>query len=450
MNKESSSLMEEKTSFTSFQKVQKYTGNKAVKVILTMVLVAIPFISFIPWTQTIASKGVVTTRYPEQRPQTIQSVIDGRIEKWYVAEGDTVAKGDTLLFISEVKDDYFDPDLLERSESQIKAKESTVESYMSKVKALDAQIDALLKEERLKVQQYENYLLQAKLQITTDSGGLEAAKTNYQIADRQYTRNEQLHKEGLKSLTELERYGLKLQNEEAKRIQAENKLLTSRNKYINIQVELANIENEYSNKISKAESDKFTALSNMYEGEGMVTKLQNQYMNYTVRKGYYYLTAKQHGIITQTLRTGLGENVKAGEPLITLVPTDYDLAVNMYIEAQHLPFLKSQQRVSFMFDGWPAIVFSGWNNLSFGTYQGQVLAVDNFISDNGMYRVLVVPDPNYPAWPKSIRIGSGARAIALLNDVPIWYEIWRTVSGFPPDFYEPFQEKSNAKEDKKK
>ena len=66
---------------------------------------------FFPWTQTITGKGQVTTLTPDQRPQTIQSPIPGRIEKWFVKEGDLVKKGDTILEISEVKSDYFDPNI---------------------------------------------------------------------------------------------------------------------------------------------------------------------------------------------------------------------------------------------------------------------------------------------------------------------------------------------------
>ena len=55
-----------------------------------------------------------------------------------------------------------------------------------------------------------------------------------------------------------------------------------------------------------------------------------------------------------------------------------------------------------------------------------------------MYRVILSPDvEDEQEWPKGIRVGSGARTIALLNDVPIWYEIWRQLNGFPPDFYTP-------------
>jgi hypothetical protein len=32
-------------------------------------------------------------------------------------------------------------------------------------------------------------------------------------------------------------------------------------------------------------------------------------------------------------------------------------------------------------------------------------------------------------------MGSGVMGIALLGDVPIWYELWRQLNGFPPDMY---------------
>ena len=72
-------------------------------------------ILFLPWTQNISGSGAVTTLKPDQRPQTIHSAIAGRIEKWYVKEGDFVQKGDTILFISETKEDYLDPNLVKNT-----------------------------------------------------------------------------------------------------------------------------------------------------------------------------------------------------------------------------------------------------------------------------------------------------------------------------------------------
>jgi hypothetical protein len=109
----------------------------------------------------------------------------------------------------------------------------------------------------------------------------------------------------------------------------------------------------------------------------------------------------------------------------------------MYIKPIDLPLIEKGSPVRIQFDGWPAIVFSGWPNTSYGTYGGKVFAIDNFISDNGKYRVLVAPDPNDHEWPTALRVGAGANNMLLLKDVPIWYELWRQINGFPPDYYKP-------------
>lgn len=98
---------------------------KRNRLIIILALMGISVL-LLPWTQNIRAKGYVTSLQPEQRPQSIPSLISGRIEKWYVQEGDFVQKGDTIVQISEIKDDYFDPDLLSRTQEQIEAKESSV------------------------------------------------------------------------------------------------------------------------------------------------------------------------------------------------------------------------------------------------------------------------------------------------------------------------------------
>ena len=67
---------------------------------------------FLPWQQNITATGEVTALSPENRPQTIQSAIPGRIDRWYVQEGEYVNKGDTILTITEIKDKFFDPEML--------------------------------------------------------------------------------------------------------------------------------------------------------------------------------------------------------------------------------------------------------------------------------------------------------------------------------------------------
>ena len=118
--------------FDEFQSVNsiqsKKNSYKLVKFLLIFSGVMIALLLF-PWTQTISSPGKVTAISPNNRPQTIHATIGGRIEKWYVSEGQFIEKGDTILYLSEIKSEYFDPNLIQRTESQRVAKENSVASY---------------------------------------------------------------------------------------------------------------------------------------------------------------------------------------------------------------------------------------------------------------------------------------------------------------------------------
>lgn len=405
---------------------------------------------FLPWTQNITGKGLVTTLKPDQRPQTIQSQIPGRIEQWFVREGDYVKKGDTILRISEVKSDYFDNRLIERTSEQINAKTSSVNAYQFKVEALDRQILALKEERKLKLEQVQNKLLQSKLKVQSDSIGFEAAKTNIRIAERQFKRDETLEKEGLKAVKDVEEKRLKLQSTQAKLIEQENKLLAAKNEVINAKVEISRVKASYADKISKAQSDMYTAQSSGFDAKAQVSKLENSNSNYKVRNSLLFMTAPQNGFINKALKGGIGVTFKAGEEIVGIMPAQYDLAVETYVRPIDLPLLHIGEKVRVQFDGWPAIVFSGWPNVSYGTYGAKVVAIENFISSNGKYRILLAPDEKDHTWPEAIRVGSGARTIALLEDVPIWFELWRQLNSFPPNYYQPNGEAKGKSDSKKK
>ena len=414
------------------------------KIILYVSLLGIVFL-FLPWTQNISGSGAVTTLKPNQRPQTIQSAIAGRIEKWYVQEGDYVKKGDTILFISEIKEDYFDPNLVQNTKSQVDAKKMAGESYTNKVATLSTQIRAIENEKLLKLEQAQNKIRQSLLKVKSDSMDLEAVKTQIKIANTQYSRSLNLNKEGLKPLTDVEEKRLKLQEAEAKIITQENKLLASKNEFINAKVEVNRISAEYAEKSSKARSDQYTALSSQYDTEAQVNKLQNQYVNYQIRNGMYYIKAPQDGYVNRAIQSGIGETIKEGTQIVSIMPAKYDIAVETFVSPTDLPLIHKGEKVRIWFDGWPTVVFSGWPNMSIGTFGGKIVAIENFISPNGKFRVLIAPDEKEAAWPKQISIGSGAQTLALLENVPIWFELWRTLNGFPPNYYQPQAENSKEK-----
>ncbi|WP_375253141.1 HlyD family secretion protein [Dokdonia donghaensis] len=423
--------------YSAFAKAQKKQHFKYFNRFLVAFAIIGVIILFLPWTQNVTGKGFVTTLTPDQRPQTIQSQIPGRIEQWFVREGDYVKKGDTILRISEIKNEYQDPLLAERTRQQRDAKSNAVGSYKSKVQALENQLGALQRERGLKLQQAENKLKQSRFKVQSDSIDLVAARTNRDIAQTQYERTATLQSEGLKSTAEVEDKRLKLQETEAKLISQENKLLASQNEVLNATLEISRTQATYAEKISKAQSDKFTASSAQYDTEAQVSKLDNASTNYEIRSTLQYVVAPQNGYINKAIKAGIGETFKEGEQLVGIMPSDYDLAVETFVRPIDLPLIHTGESIRVQFDGWPAIVFSGWPDASFGTYGGTVVAVETFISSNGKFRVLIAPDPEAESWPKNVRVGSGAQTIALLNDVPIWYELWRQLNGFPADYYLP-------------
>ncbi len=390
-------------------------------------------ILFMPWTQNIQSTGKVTTLNPQNRPQDIASRIAGRIEKWYIKEGDFVHKNDTIAFISEIKDEYVDPQLISRSEKIIKSKETTLKSYEDKTEAVNSQIDALNKSLILKIQQARNKIIQAKMKVTTDSIEFHASSNNYKVAEEQFNRYEELLSKGVISKTDLENRKVKLQEALSKKVSADNKFMSTKNELLNAEIDLNSIQQDFQEKLMKAESDKFSALSLLYEGEGSLTKLQNQLANYSMRKGFYYVLSPQDGFISKTYIQGIGEIIKEGSSLCSIVPKQSEQAVELYINPVDLPLIKKGQKIQLQFDGWPAFVFSGWPGVSYGTFSAEIVAFDRVLSENGKFRILAksIGKP----WPDAIQLGGGVEGFALLNNVPLIYELWRKVNGFPPEFY---------------
>ena len=434
-------------SYVTVQDIGNSLARKVfLKLILALLLLVIGML-FLPWTQNIQSKGVITALRPDERPQTIQNTIPGKIEKWYVQEGDLVKKGDTILYLTEIKTEYFDPQLIERTQEQVQAKANGINAYENKLLALDNQIHSLNDLQRLKIQTVDNKVKQSKLLVTTDSAGWKASEIELETARQRLKRQEDMYNQGLISLTDLETRRLKLQETKAKAIEQENKYGLSVNKYINTLIEQDQVISEFAEKISDVKSKRSSAGSELYDGLGEMSKMKNQLANYELRQEFYYVMAPRDGYITQAIQAGIGENIKENTPIITIVPQKWKKAVEVYVDPIDLPLIKRGNQMMFLFDGWPSIVFSGWPQLSYGTFPGKVQAIDYNISKNGKYRILVEESDIKP-WPDEVRIGSGARGVALLNRVPVWYELWRQLNGFPPDYYTGMQEKIDEKSSK--
>ncbi|WP_196890693.1 HlyD family secretion protein [Aureivirga marina] len=434
--------------FSSFQRIKRKKDYKIFNRFLIAFSLIILITLFLPWTQNVKGSGFVTALSPDQRPQTIQSPIPGRIEKWFVKEGDFVQKGDTILFISEIKNEYQDPELLEKTVEQKEAKSASILSYKEKQNALKKQIQALEQERTNKIAQTKNKQKQLALKYENDSIYLIALKNNVDIAKIQLDRTSSLHKEGLKAKKDVEEKNLKWQDSKAKYISQQNKMNITQNEIQNAAFEISKLKATYLDKIAKLQGEIFSVESVLLNTKAQVSKLENQTASYKIRQDQLYITAPQKGIINRAIRVGIGEAFKEGEKLVSIMPINYDLAVETFVDPIDLPLIHVGGEVRIQFEGWPVLFFSGWPNTSYGTFAGKVVTIESFMSENGKFRLLVVPNENDKEWPKNVRIGTGANTVALLNDVPIWYELWRQLNGFPADFYKQNVEKKN-KEKKK-
>ena len=392
--------------------------------VLAIWIIIIVFICFIvfflPWQQNIRGNGRVTAFNPMNRPQTVETIIAGRISKWHVREGISVTKGDTIITLTEVKEKYFDPMFLQRMLEQIDAKSNSLNSKESKAKALERQIVALKKGMQNKIDQ--------------SKAKLEAERVRFKNAENQYQRNKKLFDAGNIPLTKFQDIEYKYQGSKADLSQAE--------------IELSRVEAEYLDKISKAESDLSSTRADLFDGQGDLVKYRNEYANMQIRNEQYQILAPQSGTVVKAMQSGVGETIKEGDAVCTIMPAASDVAVEMYIKAMDVPLLSRGREVRIQFDGWPSLMVSGWPSVSVGTFGGTVEVIDYINSKPGEFRILVVPKKGDDPWPKQLRVGSGTKGWAMLDDVPVWYELWRQLNGFPPSLYEePLEDVINKKID---
>lgn len=437
----------------SSRNIMSGRGPERLGRIMLIVLGILLIILFLPWRQTIPGRGTVTALRPEDRPQTVQNQIGGRIEHWAVREGQEVEKGDTLLIISETSQSYFDPELTVRLTEQLDAKRGSESAAQQKIQATGQQMQALnsglqyqLAAARNKVQQSKNY-------VDIDSADLVAIQKFYETSKARLVRYEAGYKNGLFSLTDIETRRLKLQEDYAKVISQQNKLNNSRQGLLNAIIDLDNIQAKYQETYAKTQSDLSSAVSSKASVQGEIAKLRNDIANIEVRRGLYVVRAPQSGYVVRTLKAGIGENIKEGESIVTLQPKNPQVAVELYVDAMDVPLIHDTSDARIQFEGWPSIQFSGWPSVAVGTFAGKVAVIDRVSSAGGKYRVLIrqqLPTPqNDEVWPRQLRQGSGAYGRIILRSVPVWYEIWRQLNGFPPSLEkEPESGSSGSKEKK--
>jgi multidrug resistance efflux pump len=436
--------------YSAYNSIYSVDIESRIKNIFWGLLVVLILILFVPWTQNINTSGVVTTQFQEQRPQQINSIIPGKIIKWWVKEGDYVQKGDTIVELADTKDDYLDPRLIERTNDQLTAKKQKVDFYDSKISNIKGQLIAIEAGFKLKEASIKNKIEQLQRKILIDSAELAAANIDLQVGTNQYNRAGKMLNDGIISLVDYERRTQSFNKAKAGFQEKQQKFLNTKQDVLIARIELNTLKQDVNDKLFKLKGDIANSNSEKSTVIAEVAKNENELSNYRIRGSQKWLIAPQTGQIIKAKKAGINEIVKEGEMIVEIVPNSFLYAVELFVKPMDLALLNKGQDVRLQFDGYPAIVFSGWPNSSYGTFAGKISAIETNRNENGQFRVLIIPDEKDKKWPSNLKIGTGAQGFALLNNVPIWYELWRQLNGFPPDFYKvEIKGKDNKANEKK-
>jgi multidrug resistance efflux pump len=436
MKKEIDTIDEETgKKYSAYNSIYSVDIESRIKNIFWGLFFVLVFILFVPWTQNINTSGIVTTQFQEQRPQQINSIIPGKIIKWWVKEGDFVQKGDTIVELADTKDDYLDPRLIERTNDQLIAKKQKVDFYDSKITNIKGQIVAIEEGFKLKESAIRNKIQQLERKILIDSAELSAAKIDLEVGTNQYNRAGKMLNDGIISLVDYERRTQSFNKAKAGFQEKQQKFLNTKQDVLIARIELNTLKQDVNDKLFKLKGDIANSNTEKSTVIAEVAKNENELSNYRIRGGQKWLVAPQTGQIIKAKKAGINEIVKEGEMIVEIVPNSFKYAVELFVKPMDLALINKGQDVRLQFDGYPAIVFSGWPNSSYGTFAGKISAIETNRNENGQFRVLIIPDMTEKNWPSNLKIGTGAQGFALLNDVPIWYELWRQLNGFPPDFY---------------
>lgn len=94
------------------------TFGRLVSISIVSIIV---FALVVPWVQTAAGSGRVIALDPLDRQQNITALVGGRIERWYVTDGDTVKAGAPIVRIVDIDPRFIDRLRAERAQVQAEA-----------------------------------------------------------------------------------------------------------------------------------------------------------------------------------------------------------------------------------------------------------------------------------------------------------------------------------------
>jgi membrane fusion protein, adhesin transport system len=370
-------------------------------------------IIFLPWRQFVAGTGRVIAFNPLDRRINVEAQVAGRVKHLHVLEGQKVKKGDLII---EIQDN--DPNLLANLKSQREAIESRRKYAEGRVESLTAQITQQELSKTQAIDAAEQRVLGTKI----------AAET----ALLNYTRTLGLYEKKLESGRNLELATLSRDSTEAD--------------YKSATANLKRTSNDMDATIASTHASKGTALGEVATANRELSVIDIQ-ISQNERQ---IVEAPRDGIVLQVAVTD-GTYLRPGSTICVIIPETDSRFVEIWVDGNDMPLIhaktpeKAGSEVRLAFEGWPALQVMGWPQLAVGTFRGEVVFVDATDDGKGKFRVVVGKSEDqvnrhdgkgevqvdWPEKDRFLRQGARANAWVLLEQVPLWKELWRQINGFP-------------------
>lgn len=393
--------------------------------ILAILFFALPIIAmFLPWQQNVTAIGKVTAFSPSERVQTIDAPVSGLISKWYVQEGSVVKEGEVLLEVSDI-----DPMFKDRLEAQRNNLQTKLNAKQDELKSYQVQQQNLMSSRDAKISAAQFKLDVANQKILSTTEAISAAKATADAAEFQSNRMQRLFVDGLVSKRDLEVAERDLIIAHRNLISAQAQHNSAKAEAQSAKAEILQIRAD-----TQASLDSSSAVINKIKGE--LADSQNSLTSSEInlsRQNMQRIVAPRAGTIFRLPVNSQSQMISQGQPLLVILPETSARAVELWVDGRDAPLITTDTSVRLEFEGWPAIQVPGWAKIGIGTFSGKVSFVDPTDNGTGSFRVMVVPDENYPDWPSArfLRQGISAKGWILLENVTIGYEIWRLLNGFP-------------------
>ena len=396
---------------------------------------------FLPWQQTSRCEGEVVARLPQLRRQVVTSSAKGIVSsmKSDLREGSLVSEGEIIMELVAFSKDQLEltrqqeRSLLEKLEFAKRILQNTEEQVVTERDNLERSIGA-----------YEADVKAAHAKWRQSEADVEAQKRVYDQSIKDLEVAEKLKGDAIPFIE----YQRAVNREGAE----EQKLRKTHDAEDESFQEKVSKEQTLASKKKEVETKIIELGSKVAKSQSEITTITKELQDVLVKLGELdrlKILSPSSGRI-QAILGQIGTNsVKEGDKLFEVIPDTTDLAVELNVRGLDLPLIHVGDEVRLQFDGWPAIQFVGWPSVAVGTFGGKVIAVNPSDDSKGNFKIIVGPDPDdlkQEKWPDSryLRQGVRAKGWVILSTVPLGFEIWRQLNGFPPtiDKSMPSEEKT--------